>query len=233
MSQERKTTEDRVAFLPLAFALGWPLALILSWSLPSGLWFFGAPLVALSWLISGLLGLLLTVVWTIERAWRRVLSMAILPLTALPAFLNFGLVWDTARHTAEHLNLSRVCDEEVQYRMPSPDGSWIAESNLEGCWQDGSVYITLHPAKQRQEIYDRLVANDDAYSDGYSDILLHWIDNDHLEIGFPVESSAEPGPREFRGIRLAYTYFPHDAEEHQKHVEFMAGKVMVAVIIRR
>jgi hypothetical protein len=117
------------------------------------------------------------------------------------------------------------CDEEVLYARSSPDGRWIAESNLEGCWMNASIYVTLHPAREKQDLNERIVWIGDTYSDGYSDAILHWIDNDHLEIGLPTDSSAEVGPTEHRGVHLRYAYFPNDAEERQKRSDFTGGRL--------
>ncbi len=123
---------------------------------------------------------------------------------------------------------STNCDQLVQYSVWSPDGQWIAESNLEGCWMSAAVYVTLHPASEKRDIQDakeRILWVGDTYSDGYSDVILHWIDSRHLEIGLPIESSAKVRPLEFRGIHLKYTYFPNDAEQLQKRSEFVDGKL--------
>ena len=117
------------------------------------------------------------------------------------------------------------CDELVQYRVSSPGGQWVADSNVEGCWMNASIYVTLHLASKKQDINERIVWFEHAYSDGYSDVILHWIDSNHLEIGLPMESSAKAGPPEFRGVQLTYTYFPNDAEQLQKRSDFMNGKL--------
>lgn len=67
--------------------------------------FFGAPLVILSWGISAILGLILALVWAIERAWRRALSTLILPLTAFAALLNMSSVWGAAIFAGDYLHL--------------------------------------------------------------------------------------------------------------------------------
>jgi len=123
---------------------------------------------------------------------------------------------------------SEKCDQLAQYSVPSPSGEWIAESNLQGCSMSATVYVTLHPASEKGDIQDpkeSIVWVGDTYSDGYSDVILHWIDIHHLQIGLPIESSAKVGPPEFRGIHLTYTYFPNDAELLQKRSEFVDGKL--------
>lgn len=127
--------------------------------------------------------------------------------------------------TAAIRSIAPRCDELVQYRTSSPDGRWVAESNVEGCWMGGSTYVTLHPSHAKRNINERIVWFEDTYSDGYTDVILHWTDNDHLEIGLPIESNAMPGLSEFQGIHLSYSFFPNDAEELRKRSEFLDNKL--------
>jgi hypothetical protein len=99
-----RAAQDRVAFVPLALALCWPIALILSWSGPFDLTFFGAPLVLLSWGVSAVCALLLALVWMIERAWRRAITTLVLPLLTLVAGLNIGFIWGSAIWAGDHVH---------------------------------------------------------------------------------------------------------------------------------
>lgn len=142
------------------------------------------------------------------------------------------IVCCVAAVTAVIRSIAPRCDELVQYRTSSPDARWVAESNVEGCWGGGSTYVTLHPSDAKQNINERIVGFDDTYSDGYTDVILHWIDNDHLEIGLPIESNAMPGPSEFQGIYLSYSFFPNDAEELRERSEFLDKKLTLQAWIK-
>jgi hypothetical protein len=98
--------DDRVLYWPMAISVFWPAGLVLVSYGPSDLEVFGAPLLVLLWGISAFYFLVLAIACAIERAWRLLLSVLVLPLTTLIAFLNLGLVWRTASWAGLELHLS-------------------------------------------------------------------------------------------------------------------------------
>ncbi len=96
---------DRVLSWEVMLALFWPSALILVWSGPFDLAFFGAALVILLWALSGFIVLSFVLAYATAKAWRSALSASVMPAMTLLAFLNLGFVWGTAIWSGDHLHL--------------------------------------------------------------------------------------------------------------------------------
>ena len=96
---------DRVLHWPILLSVAWPLAFVLVWSGPLGLIdFLGAPLILMAWGASAVSGALLCVGWIAQRAWRRSLSIMILPVTTLVAALNPSFIWRTGQELGAYVH---------------------------------------------------------------------------------------------------------------------------------
>jgi hypothetical protein len=83
-----------VAWLTL---LVWPDTFILSWL------YLDSPFVLLYWLISAGVGVIACIAWVCERAWRRLLSTMILPLSILAVGFNLESVWRAKHYVDLHV----------------------------------------------------------------------------------------------------------------------------------
>lgn len=96
---------DRLLCWPIILALGWPVALVLVWTAPDPWGFVAVLAVRLFWAVSAFAAFIAALVWLRRRAWRRSLSMLILPLTALAAFLNEDFVVHATNQVGSDLQL--------------------------------------------------------------------------------------------------------------------------------
>ncbi len=92
----RERRAKRIVFWSLVLSMAWPIALILVWTAPFELSFYGGPLAILGWVLSGLVGLVLAGIAFSQKAHGRMLAILVLPATALLAAINVNLVWDTS-----------------------------------------------------------------------------------------------------------------------------------------
>jgi hypothetical protein len=93
---------DRLLYWPLVFAVSCPLTCILGWTYLFAGSIFLVPLACLVWVGASIAAAVLCVIWFIERAWLRLLSAAILPVTALVAAINLHFVWEAGRRAGEY-----------------------------------------------------------------------------------------------------------------------------------
>jgi len=84
---------DRILYWPAGLAVAWFVLFV--WSDSFGLaWvYLDRPFVLLYWLISAGAGVLACIAWICERAWRRLLSTIILPLSVMIAGFNLESIW--------------------------------------------------------------------------------------------------------------------------------------------
>src|SRR5262245_22179646 len=99
-----RLSPNRFSVWPLALTFGFPVALVLVWSGPFELGFVGAPLVFLAWGVATVLATIIGVGASLQRAWRRAMSMLPLPLLTLAAFLNLGILWSSAIGAGDYIH---------------------------------------------------------------------------------------------------------------------------------
>jgi hypothetical protein len=110
-------TDDRILYWPIILAVAGPLVFLLVW-IPIA--FLGSPIIilfllspilvllAFSWAGAGVFAVMTCVVWVYERAWRRLASTLILPLTVLVAGLNLGLIWHASQTAGDYAHFFRL-----------------------------------------------------------------------------------------------------------------------------
>lgn len=99
-------SEDRILFWPIILALAGPAAFVLAWSGPLILRMFFVPyIIVILWMSAGLFGIIAAIAWIHDRAWRRLLSTLILPLSVVVAGLNQTLVWSAGRTAGDYVHL--------------------------------------------------------------------------------------------------------------------------------
>jgi len=100
--------KHRFTTWPTALACGLPLILIMLWSGPFDLAFFGAPILFMVWACSALLALGIAIVSLSARDWWRAGSVSILPLTTLVLVANAGTVWLLAMQIGEQIHFQAM-----------------------------------------------------------------------------------------------------------------------------
>jgi hypothetical protein len=141
------------------------------------------------------------------------LMAAPIALPALAVLVFLGMI---------PINTPIKCDHYVLGRVPSPDGRWIAETNLEGCWMDARVYVTVHPADEVQNKTDRIVVLE--WADQF-DAIIHWANARILTVGVPLTSDVTVAKPHVGDVDVELTYFPQDAESIKKRSELSGGKI--------
>jgi hypothetical protein len=91
---------DRFLYWPTLLAVAWLTLLVWPDSFVLSSLYLDSPFVLLYWLISAGAGVIACIAWVCERAWRRLLSTVILPLSILIVGFNLASVW-RAKHYVE------------------------------------------------------------------------------------------------------------------------------------
>lgn len=164
------TIGDRILYWPIVLTVVWPIALILVWVGPFNLAFFlGAPLVLLLWAGSAVDALVRCAISAHGRAWRRVLSTAILPLSGVIACLNYGFVLGTTQYQGTYLRflamrpfylreISKLPADEPRLKLFYWGGFLLTSHEI---LYDESDEIVL-PEDERSEAWSRRAAQTDA-----------------------------------------------------------------------
>lgn len=108
---------------PITLACCFPLTLIMLWSGPFDLAFFGAPILLVAWGCSALIALGMVIFSVRARNWRRAASMSVLPLATLVATTYAVPLWQFAiecGNSIHFLAMRRSYLEEVS-KLPSSD----------------------------------------------------------------------------------------------------------------
>ena len=142
--------------------------LLLVWSLPFDWTMLIAPIVLVIWANAALFALVFAIFSAIERAWRRSVSMLILPLVSLAALLNFGSVWLFAINAGEtlHFQFMRTNYLAQVANLPPDRGPRLAVFNWggfvvsHGVVYDRSDEILLPPVKQSPEWNTRIAGTE-------------------------------------------------------------------------
>jgi hypothetical protein len=123
-SENMATTDvsnDRFTMWPTALACCFPLILIILWSGPFDLAFFGVPVLFMTWACSALLALAVAIFSAGARDWWRAVSMSVLPLITLVVIASAGTLWPLAMEVGERIHfqaMRRSYLEDVS-RLPS------------------------------------------------------------------------------------------------------------------
>jgi hypothetical protein len=94
---------DRILYWPTALAVACFVLLVWSGAFGLGSMYLDRPFILLYWLIAGGAGVIACIAWVCERAWRRLLSTMILPLSVLVAGFNLQSVWRVEKHVEFYL----------------------------------------------------------------------------------------------------------------------------------
>ncbi len=96
---------DSFVYWPIMVALGWPVALVLVGAGPDPWGFIAVLAVLLLWAVFAVGVCIAAMVRIYRREWRRSVSMLILPLSTLVAFLNNSIDIHTAQRLSDDLQL--------------------------------------------------------------------------------------------------------------------------------
>jgi hypothetical protein len=99
---------DHFTMWPTAWAILFPITLIILWSGPFDLVFLGVPVLFIAWACSALLALGLAITSARARDWRRAVSMSVLPLGTLVVIANADTVWPLAMEPGERLHFQAM-----------------------------------------------------------------------------------------------------------------------------
>jgi hypothetical protein len=92
---------DRILFWPVGLAAIWFSLFIWSDAFGLGSQYLSPPFIFLYWLVSAGAGVMACIAWICQRAWRRLLSTVILPVSVLLAGFNLPLVWRAEKFVAD------------------------------------------------------------------------------------------------------------------------------------
>ena len=96
-------SEDRILFWPIILTLAGPIAFVLAWAGPFILRMLFVPyIVAVLWMGASVFGVIAAITWIRYRAWRRLFSTLILPLSVLVAGFNPTFVWSSGRRAGDY-----------------------------------------------------------------------------------------------------------------------------------
>jgi hypothetical protein len=103
----------------------------------------------------------------------------------------------------------------VAHSKISPDGKWVAESGVEGCFQGGTTFILI---RKSVEPFDYIPSQRVVSFSDFPTIRFNWDSPDVLEIGVSRDIRDTSFPSEWRGIKLRFSSFDETNEEKSRHL---------------
>lgn len=102
----RGATDDRILYWPVILSVLCPIVFILAWSGPFSLrMLLVPPMVLILWMACSVFAVVTAIAWAYQRAWRRLLSTLILPVSVVLAGLNLSFVWRTGQRAGDYVHL--------------------------------------------------------------------------------------------------------------------------------
>jgi hypothetical protein len=92
---------DRILYWPVGLAALWFSLFVWSDAFGLGSEYFSPQFIFLYWLVSAGAGVIACIAWICQRAWRRLLSTMILPVSVLVAGFNLPLVWSAEKYVLD------------------------------------------------------------------------------------------------------------------------------------
>jgi len=137
-------------------ALVFPVLLVLVWSGPFDVAFFGVPIVIVAWSAAAVAALVFATVRAVARSWRTAITAAILPLVTLVAASQAETVWTGSIAIGERIHFHAMRSHYLARvaRSSAPEGRrlevfrWGGFGVSHGVVYDESDEILLPPEMQ-------------------------------------------------------------------------------------
>ena len=108
---------DRILYWPTALAVIWFTLFVWPDSFGLASVYLDRPFILLYWLISAGAGVIACIAWICERAWRRLLSTVILPLSVLVVAFNIEAVWRAEQYLKFYV--MHPSDHGITFKPPT------------------------------------------------------------------------------------------------------------------
>jgi hypothetical protein len=179
-SETRGEGEDRVLYWPMAVALAGPVAYVVLLNVPIILvMVILSGIVPALWIVSAFVSLAMCVKWISERAWRRVASTVILPLTVLVVCLNLDSSMRAGAMANDYLNflirypslradIAKLPDGRPRFKVWDWRPVWTGEVGL--VYDESDEIASEHPS----EAWKRRAGAEGVEGSGYRPLYGHF-----------------------------------------------------------